>query len=486
MNKVKKTNNFVKKKQIPSIGQNLRSEHWENIWQNPPRCFGAYYHRWLSRTYQFIIPKGFRVLELGCGGGDLLASLEPEYGVGIDFSPSAIQQARKAHPQLQFKVMDIEALVLDKKEFDFIIISDLINDLRDVQAVLIKLQQNCHADTRIIINYYSQLWKWPLGLARRFHLAKPLLLQNWFTLADIRNLFALTDYELLKDWSEFLVPLPLPGANIINRFVAKIYPFHLFALSNFVIGRPTFFRQAKQPSCSLVIAARNEEGNIEELMDRIPIEGMGSDLEIIFVEGNSKDDTYGCIERTIKEHPEHNCCLLKQPGKGKGDAVCTGFSAATGDILMILDADMTVPPEDLPRFYEAIASGKGEFINGVRLVYPMEDKAMRFLNLVGNKLFAEAFSWLLGQPIRDTLCGTKVLWRKDYERIVVNRAYFGDFDPFGDFDLLFGAAKLNLKILELPVRYGARRYGETNISRWHHGWLLLRMVNFASRRIKFY
>ena len=177
--------------------------------------------------------------------------------------------------------------------------------------------------------------------------------------------------------------------------------------------------------------------------------------------------------------------LLRQTGKGKGDAVRLGFGEATGDILMILDADLTVPPQDLPRFYDALRTGKGEFVNGVRLVYPMERQAMRFLNLVGNKFFSLAFSWLLGQPIKDTLCGTKVLWRADYERIAANRAYFGDFDPFGDFDLLFGAAKLNLKLVEIPIRYRERTYGTTNIQRLRHGWLLLKMVAFAAGRIKF-
>ena len=209
-------------------------------------------------------------------------------------------------------------------------------------------------------------------------------------------------------------------------------------------------------------------------------------MELIFVEGHSSDNTFEAIEQSINNHPEVSCKLLKQPGSGKGDAVRAGFNIASGDILMILDADMTVRPEELPRFYEAIASGKGEFINGVRLLYPMEEEAMRFLNLMGNKLFAEAFSWLLGQPIRDTLCGTKVMWRADYLRLTANRHYFGDFDPFGDFDLLFGASKLKLKILELPIRYHSRRYGETNISRWRHGVLLLRMVIFATRRIKFF
>jgi len=191
------------------------------------------------------------------------------------------------------------------------------------------------------------------------------------------------------------------------------------------------------------------------------------------------------IEQAIAAHPERTCKLFKQTGKGKGDAVRLGFAHATGDILMILDADLTVAPEELPRFVEILTSGKAEFANGSRLVYPMESSAMRFFNLVGNKFFSIAFTWLLGQPLKDTLCGTKTMWREDYEALVANRSYFGDFDPFGDFDLLFGAAKLNLKILDLPIRYRDRTYGETNISRWKHGWLLLKMVIFAARRIKF-
>jgi glycosyltransferase involved in cell wall biosynthesis len=241
--------------------------------------------------------------------------------------------------------------------------------------------------------------------------------------------------------------------------------------------------QISNPSISVVIAARNEAGHIEQLISRIP--KMGSHTEIVFVEGNSSDNTYTEIEAAIKRHSHLDIKLFKQSGKGKGDAVRLGFEQSSGDILIILDADITVPPEDLPRFYTVLANGEAEFVNGVRLVYPMEDKAMRFLNLIGNKFFSMMFSWLLGQSIRDTLCGTKALWQKDYQRIAAGRSYFGDFDPFGDFDLLFGAAKLNLKILEVPIRYRARVYGETNISRWSHGLLLLRMVVFAAKRIKF-
>jgi glycosyltransferase involved in cell wall biosynthesis len=174
-----------------------------------------------------------------------------------------------------------------------------------------------------------------------------------------------------------------------------------------------------------------------------------------------------------------------QSGRGKGDAVRKGFAIAQGDILMILDADLTVPPEDLPKFFNAITSNKGEFINGSRLVYPMEDEAMMTLNIIGNTFFSWMFTWLLGQRFKDTLCGTKAISNKNYQKLIANRKYFGDFDPFGDFDLIFGAAKLNLKIIEIPIRYQARQYGQTNISRFRHGWLLIKMVLFAMRKIKF-
>lgn len=256
-------------------------------------------------------------------------------------------------------------------------------------------------------------------------------------------------------------------------------------LTNFIIARPRarLETRAKRPSVSVIIPARNEEGNIADIFARTP--EMGEGTELVFVEGHSRDDTYTVIEKAIAAHPERRCQLLQQTGIGKGDAVRLGFAHAKSDILMILDADLTVPPEDLPRFYEALCSSKGEFINGVRLVYPMEKQAMRFLNLAGNKFFTLAFSWLLGQPIKDTLCGTKVLWKTDYEAIAANRAYFGEFDPFGDFDLIFGAVKLNLKLIDLPIRYRERTYGSTNINRWTHGWLLLKMVAFAAKRLKF-
>jgi glycosyltransferase involved in cell wall biosynthesis len=272
---------------------------------------------------------------------------------------------------------------------------------------------------------------------------------------------------------------------IANRYLSHVWPAELAALTHFVVARPTPRTEAQvtEPLVSVIVPARNEAGNIAAIFDRTPQMGRGT--ELVFVEGHSTDSTYDTIASEIARHSEWRCQLIRQTGKGKGDAVRLGFAQAHGDVLMILDADLTVAPEDLPRFYDALQSGKGDFINGVRLVYPMEKQAMRFFNLIGNKLFSLAFSWLLGQSVKDTLCGTKVLWAADYRRIANQRAYFGDFDPFGDFDLLFGAAKLNLKIIDLPIRYRERTYGTTNIQRWRHGWLLLQMVVFAARRIKF-
>jgi hypothetical protein len=312
------------------------------------------------------------------------------------------------------------------------------------------------------------------------------LQQNWLDVADVENILYLSGFESMRNWSEVLWPAPFPVVEpIFNRFLVKLSPFRAFALTNFLVARPTPIAQpvAPAPRISVLVPARNEAGNIEQLIDRVP--EMGGGTEIIFVEGHSTDDTYTAIEQAIAAHPERCCKLLKQPGKGKGDAVRAGFAVATGDILTILDADLTVPPEDLPAFFDVMHSGKADFANGVRLVYPREEKAMRMANLIGNKFFGMAFSWLIGQRVKDTLCGTKTIWKKDYDLLAANRSYFGDFDPFGDFDLLFGAARMSLKIVDVPIRYRQRTYGETNIQRWRHGMLLLHMVLFAARRMKF-
>jgi SAM-dependent methyltransferase len=424
-------------------------------------------------------------LELGCGNGDLLAALDPEHGVGVDFSAKMICAARDRHPQLRFIQDNVDELELSET-FDAIILSDLINDLWDVQRVLERCRAWCHPRTRVILNSYSRVWQPVLATARSLRLAVPLCPQNWITPDDLENLLYLSGFERLRRWTEVLWPVYTPFlSRFANRYLVKLWPFRLAGLTNFFVARPFPKLQPPdpQPTVSVVVPARNEAGNIQNILQRTP--EMGAGVEIIFVEGGSTDNTYETIEKTVDEFSHRRVRLFQQQGEGKGDAVRLGFAKATGDILMILDADLTVAPEDLPLFYQALTVGRGELINGVRLVYPTEQQAMRFLNLVGNKFFSLAFSFLLGQNIKDTLCGTKALWREDYDRIANYRSYFGDFDPFGDFDLLFGGARMNLKIVDMPIRYGKRSYGDTNISRWKHGFLLLRMMCFAARRIKF-
>jgi hypothetical protein len=396
-----------------------------------------------------------------------------------------VQRARARHADLEFVHAEAHAFELEGT-FDAIILSDLVNELWDVQHVLERRRRHSHDRTRIILNTYSRVWEWPLWLTKALRLAMPTLRQNWFTKEDLGGLLQLAGFEVIRTWTEILLPLPVPLlAPLANRVLVRLWPLRHLALTNFIVARPipAMAPSHQQPTVSVIIAARNEAGHIKDLIERVP--SMGGGTEIVFVEGHSSDDTFATIEREIAAHPDKACRLFRQSGEGKGDAVRLGFERACGDILMILDADITVPPEDLPRFYEALHSGKAEFVNGVRLVYPMEDEAMRGANFLGNKFFSLAFSWLLGQPIKDTLCGTKVLRKTDYERIAAGRQYFGRLDPFGDFDLIFGAAKAQLKILDLPIRYRQRRYGTTNIQRWRHGWLLLRMVVLAARRLKF-
>lgn len=466
----------------------VRSTHWNSVairtdhWQG----LGRRYFRRLTEIFRNSIPEKMKVLELGCGQGDLLAALKPARGVGIDFSKEMICRAQERHPELEFIIADAHEIPVDLDEkFDFIILSDLVNDLWDVQTVLEQCKRLCKPQTRILINLYSRLWEGPLKLAEKLGAAKPNLEQNWLEVKDIIHLLNLSGYEHLRTSSEIIDPFNLPVLGpFFNRFLVKFGLFRWMALTNFIVAKPVFpLDQSQLPVVSVIVAARNEEGNIKSIFERIP--QMGKYTELVFVEGHSKDQTFEEIQRQAKQFPNQVVKFFKQTGKGKGDAVRLGFAEASGDILMILDADLTMPPEYLPRFYSALVENKGEFINGVRLVYPMEQEAMRFFNIIGNKFFSLAFSWLLGQSIKDTLRGTKVLWTKDYEQIANNRSYFGNFDPFGDFDLLFGATRLNLKIVDLPIRYKERTYGTTNISRWKHGMLLLRMVAFAATRIKF-
>ncbi len=448
------------------------------------------YYRAIERLVRFVVPAGASVLEIGCGTGDLLASLKPSRGVGVDVAPRLIDEARAKHPLLEFVVADAETLdapELQGRTFDYVVLSDVVGQLYDVWSAFRALRRVCHPRTRIMVTYYNFVWEPLLKVGERIGQKMPIAQQNWLGMQDLENLLDLNHLEVVRSGTAQLVPLEIPiFAELANKYAAQLPGLRHFALTQYFVckmaagGGPI---PEREYSCSVIVPCKNERGNIDDIVARTP--DMGKGTELIFVDGNSDDGTVAAIERHIAEKTHPNLKLIHQgDGKGKGDAVRKGFAAAKGDILFILDADLTVPPEDLPKFYAALAEGKAEFVNGSRLVYPMEGQAMRFLNSLGNKFFGLALSAILQQRLKDTLCGTKVLFRRDYEKIAAARGFFGDFDPFGDFDLLFGAAKQNLKIVELPIRYRARTYGETKISRFREGAILGRMTMHAFRKFK--
>ncbi|MHC4674524.1 MAG: glycosyltransferase [Planctomycetota bacterium] len=443
-----------------------------------------YYYRELTRLFSRHVSPGARVLEIGCQAGDLLDKLQPAYGVGLDENLHLIQMAKKRHPNLNFYAGQIEQIPKNEK-FDFVIICNTVGNMADVQKVFSDIKPYCWPETRIIVAYHNALWEPILTMASRVGWRRPVTKQNWLSRDDLVNLFDLAGYQVVKQFCEILMPKPLPLiSKLCNNFLVKFWPCKHLALAIMVVARPIMEPFQKQsPAVSVIVPTKNERGNIEPIIQRTP--NMGSRTEIIFVDGWSTDGTQDEIKRCIKAYPDRTIRFVAQQGKkGKGQAVRQGFKDAQGDVLMILDADMTVEPEDLPKFLNALTEGKAEFINGTRLVYPMQENAMKFLNKCGNRFFSLLFTWLIGQRFRDTLCGTKVLTKQNYRKIVDGRAYFGELDPFGDFDLIFGAAKNDLKIIEVPVRYGARTYGQTNISRFRDGWLLIKMSCIAFWKLR--
>lgn len=444
------------------------------------------YYRDLAEFFRFVIPRGSSVLEIGCGTGALLAELSPSRGLGVDFSPKMIEAAKAAgrDPALEFRPGDAEALDVDEK-FDYVVMQDLVGSLDDIWLAFRGLHKVTRPDSRVVITTYNPLWEPLVILAEAAGLKGRNPRQSWLAIADLENLLYLNGYETVKKGCRFLLPFGIPLLTpFFNRFLANMPLFRHLGLVQYIVAREIPSRpKANDYSVSVMVPCRDEAGNMERLFAELP--RLGSRTELVFVDGNSSDGTVEKIKELAAKHPEIPVKLLLQGGAfGKADAVRKGFDACAGDVLMILDADLTVVPEDLKKFYAAIAEGKGDFINGCRLVYPMEKGAMRFLNMIGNKTFSLIFTWTLGQRIKDTLCGTKVLLKADYERIKAGRAYFGEFDPFGDFDLLFGASKLNMKITELPVSYKERKYGVTKISRFRHGLLLFRMAFIAFIKLK--
>lgn len=470
--------------------QNRRKEFYEHFQKLAPGYAGyknrfSYYWKDITSYINYFITDDVSILDVGCGIGDTLAGLKGTRKLGIDICPAMIAKAREVYPQIEFSLMDAGNLELNEK-FDVILLSNVIGYFDNIQDIMISLKSVCKPETRIIITYYNQVWEPLLKFGELVGIKKRSPRQNWLSIKDIKNLLYLSGFDAYRSAKRIIFPFGIPVISFfLNKVLGPLTFLNHFGLNLFVFARlsPSVAYEQDQFTVSVIIPARNESGNIENAITRMP--KFGKQLEIIFVEGHSKDDTWDTLLK-MKEIYGKTCDIkiFQQDGKGKGDAVRKGFSVAKGDVLIILDADLTVPPEDLPKFYKALIERKGEFINGSRLVYPMDAKAMRLLNRFGNRFFSNAFSWILGQEIKDTLCGTKVMYRKDYQKLAQNRKFFGEFDPFGDFDLIFGAYKLNLKIIDLPVVYRERTYAETNISRFSHGFILFRMMLFAIAKIK--
>lgn len=470
----------ARKQQTRALFERLAGEREKWLARN------KYYYDECYNYWKFLIPEKMRVLELGCGTGQLLNVLRPLRGVGIDFSEKMIQISRSQFPDLEFVVADMEDISTLgglQGPFDFIIMQDTLGYLVDCQATFTGLHSFCNADTRVIISYSNWFWEPILKFAELLGMKMPNAKLNWVSSEDIIGLLHLADFDVIKrDWRQ-LVPLKLFGlGTIINRYIGSLPVIRRLCLSHYIVARSLRAVSRVPLSATVLIPCRNERENVKNAILRIP--RFCDDMEYIFVEGHSHDDTFSECLRVRDAYPDYDIKVFQQPGKGKGDAVRKGFAEARGEVLMILDGDLTMPPEELPKYYQVLISGKGEFVNGSRMVYPLENQAMRFLNYWANSIFSIIFTWLLNQRFTDTLCGTKVLTKKHYRRIAEGRSFFGDFDPFGDFDLIFGATKQNLKIIEVPIRYSSRVYGETQISRFQHGWLLLRMVIFAYRRLK--
>jgi len=463
------------------------------------------YHANLQGELRRVVPPGQRVLEIGCATGDTLEAVEPSYGVGLDLSPRMIEIAREKYPHLHFVGGDAEDLALEGSDFDVVLLIHLLGHLGDVQAALEQVRGVCSPHTRVVIVTYNFLHELPLRAAEGLGLKMPHQFQNWVPVQLIRQLLRLADFDVIEESHSLIAPKHVPLITpALNGLARAFQPLRHLCITQLVVARPTGADRAVEDlTCTVLVPTRNERDNVAACVERIP--DMGGHTEVLFVDGNSTDGTRDEIERMMAEHGGRKDIKLllqllpevaeqdaavgasQRSGKmlpqGKGHAVRLGFDAAEGDVLMILDADLTVPPEDLPRFFAAIASGKAEFANGSRLVYPMEADAMRLPNLIGNKFFSVLFSWLLDRYVGDTLRGTKALRREDYRRIAANRSHFGDFDPFGDFDLLFGAARLGLDIIDIPVHYRARTAGQSRIINRRHAPLLLRMSLTGFRRL---
>ncbi len=436
----------------------------------------AYYYSQLKRLFSSFIPPGSDVLEIGCGTGDILNSVNPRKGLGVDISPRMLDIAKAKYPHLSFTVCEAENLKVEGK-YDYVIMSDLIEHLSDVWKAIGELKKVTNPQTRLIISFINPFWEPLLMLGERLGLKMPEGAHNRLLSEDIINLLALHDFTVEDKGYRVLIPKNIPGiSDFLNRYAPHIPLLRNYCFVQYLIARPTVAKvKGRGLSSSIIIPCFNEAANIKSCINRVP--ACGKPTEIIVVDDGSVDGTSRVVQE-MRSECKNLRIISYSPNRGKGYAVRKGFEAASGDVLMILDADMAVPPEELPRFLLPLEEGKAEVVNGTRMVYPMEGQAMRQLHLWGNKIFSIIFTWLVGQRLTDTLCGTKVILKKDFERMKMGRC------PWGDFDILLGVAKLGLKMVEMPVHYKTRKAGKSKMKTFRHGLVLLGMCAYGFKELK--
>lgn len=446
-----------------------------------------FYHRSILKFFSMSISKDATILELGCATGDLIGNLHPSSGVGIDISDSMIQIARDRYPSVEFICENAEDFQTDRV-FDYIIVSGIVGNVKNIQILLEKALKWSTPDTRIFIDFYNPLWHPIIKLGEKTGLKMPEMTQNWLSVDDIENFLYISGYQVIKRKYLLFFPKYIPVVSyLLNKWIGNLPIIRRLSLDNIVIARPEKpLPDPENKKCSVVITCRDEEGNIEGLVTRMP--QMGRRTEIIFVEGHSRDNTVEKIQEMIRKYPEKDIKMLTQKGIGQGDAFRYGFDEAQGDFVIWLEADLTTPPEEAIHFWNTYLENRGEYINGSRFIYKMERSSMPLINFLGNRFFGILFTLLLKQRFTDTLCGFKAISKENYLKIRHQIDYFGNFDPFGDFELIFGAIKNNLKVAEIPVHYQPRQYGESKaygqsfFSFMKHAMLLMRMSYIAFRK----
>jgi SAM-dependent methyltransferase len=441
-----------------------------------------YFYDRLKRLLRFVVEPGKRVLQVRCQTGHLLDAVNPSYGVGVELGEAMVDCARKQFPQLHFVQSDPEELELGET-FDYVLF-DHIFDTVDILKALEKIRHHCNTNTRIVVINYNHLWQPVLELASKVGMRSRFVEPNWVSEHDLRVFLGLAGLQPIRTYRLFLFPKRLPlFSALMNDFLGRLPGLNRLGLMQITVARPAPEPIAERDvSVSVVVPCRNEAGNVREAVERMP--EMGQQMEILFCDDKSTDGTADVVKRMQSLYPEREIRLIGGPGISKAQNVWTGFRAARGDVLMILDADLSVMPEELPVFLRALLSGRGDFINGSRLVYPMQRHAMKFANMLGNKFFSLVFSFLLNQRIKDTLCGTKVLWRRDWERLEPHLGQWGIQDLWGDYELLFGASRLSLRIVDVPVHYQERVHGLTKMNRvFANGLRMLRICRQAWGRL---